>query len=75
MTLRRGLVLTALAWSTSAIAGSQEDALAAYDKFFTSFTTGNQAATCRTVCAETLCSMAPALPKLSRAGRRSRILQ
>jgi len=42
MTLRCSLILTALAWSTSVLAGPQEDALAAYDKFFTSFTTGNQ---------------------------------
>lgn len=34
--------LLVLAWSTSIQAGPKEDALAAYDKFFTLFTTGNQ---------------------------------
>lgn len=34
--------LLALAWSAYVQAGPKEDALAAYDKFFTSFTTGNQ---------------------------------
>lgn len=42
MKFRFSLLLTALAWSTSVIAGPREDALAAYDNFFTSFTTGNQ---------------------------------
>jgi uncharacterized protein (TIGR02246 family) len=42
MTFRRTFLLAALAWSTSVIAGPQEEALTAYDKFFTSFTTGNQ---------------------------------
>ena len=42
MTFRFSLLLAAAAWSTSVIAGPQEDALATYDKFFTSFTTGNQ---------------------------------
>ena len=42
MTYRFRLLLIALAWSTLVQAGPKEDALAAYDKFFTSFTTGNQ---------------------------------
>jgi hypothetical protein len=42
MTCRSVPFLIALAWSTLAQAGPGEDALAAYDKFFTSFTTGNQ---------------------------------
>ena len=42
MTSRFGLLLAALVWSTSVVAGPQEDALAAYDSFFASFTTGNQ---------------------------------
>ncbi len=42
MTYRLGLFLIALAWSTLVQASPREDALAAYDKFFTSFTTGNQ---------------------------------
>ena len=36
------LLLIALAWSMPVHAGPKEDALAAYDKFFTLFTTGNQ---------------------------------
>ena len=43
MTYRFRLLFIALAWSTLVQAGPKEDALAAYDKFFTSFTTGNQA--------------------------------
>ena len=42
MTYRFIVLLITLAWSTSVQAGPKEDALAAYDKFFTSFTTGNQ---------------------------------
>ena len=42
MTYQFILLLITLAWSTSVQAGPQEDALAAYDRFFTSFTTGNQ---------------------------------
>jgi uncharacterized protein (TIGR02246 family) len=42
MTHRFGLFWVVLAWSTLVQAGPKEDALAAYDKFFTSFTTGNQ---------------------------------
>ncbi|MCY0854159.1 nuclear transport factor 2 family protein [Cupriavidus sp. D39] len=42
MTNRFGLLLIALAWSTLVHAGPKEDALAAYDKFFTLFTTDNQ---------------------------------
>jgi uncharacterized protein (TIGR02246 family) len=42
MTYRFRLLLIAFAWSTLVQAGPKEDALAAYDKFFTSFTTGNQ---------------------------------
>ena len=42
MTRRFTLILLALAWSTAVQAGPREDALAAYDSFFTSFTTGNQ---------------------------------
>jgi hypothetical protein len=42
MTYRFRLFLIAIAWSTLVQAGPKEDALAAYDKFFTSFTTGNQ---------------------------------
>lgn len=38
---RIGLLLIALAWSTLTQAGPKEDALFAYDKFFTLFTTGN----------------------------------
>ncbi len=34
--------LLVIAWSALVQAGPKEDALAAYDKFFTSFTTGNQ---------------------------------
>src|SRR6185436_3594947 len=41
MSLRSGLLLVALVWSTSGQAAPREDALAAYDKFFTLFTTGN----------------------------------
>ena len=41
MKYRMGLLLIALAWSTLVQAGPKEDALAAYDKFFSSFTTGN----------------------------------
>ena len=37
------LLLIALTWSSLVQAGPKDDALAAYDKFFTSFTTGNQA--------------------------------
>jgi hypothetical protein len=33
--------LIAIAWSTLTHAGPKEDALAAYDKFFTTFTSGN----------------------------------
>ena len=42
--MRRVLIIFSLfaLLSTSALAGPKEDALAAYDKFFTSFTTGNQ---------------------------------
>ena len=43
MTFPFRLLLIALAWSTLVQASPKEDALAAYDKFFTSFTTGNQA--------------------------------
>ena len=43
MTYRFSLFWIVLAWSTLAQAGPKEDALAAYDNFFTSFTTGNQA--------------------------------
>lgn len=42
MKCRIGLFLIILAWSALAHAGPKEDALAAYDKFFTAFTTGNQ---------------------------------
>lgn len=42
MALRSTLLLTGLLWSTSVLAGPREDALAAYDSFFASFTTGNQ---------------------------------
>jgi hypothetical protein len=42
MTYRSSLLLIALAWSTLVQAGPKEDALAAYDQFFASFTTGNQ---------------------------------
>jgi len=38
---RFSLLLVMLAWSASIQAGPKEDALAAYDKFFTSFTKGN----------------------------------
>ena len=34
--------LVAVVFSTTIYAGPKEDAVAAYDKFFTSFTTGNQ---------------------------------
>jgi uncharacterized protein (TIGR02246 family) len=42
--MRRVLITSAMLalLSTGALAGPKEDALAAYDKFFTSFTTGNQ---------------------------------
>ena len=42
--MRRVLITSALLalLSAGALAGPKEDALAAYDKFFTSFTTGNQ---------------------------------
>jgi hypothetical protein len=42
--MRRVLITSALLalLSTGALAGPKEDALAAYDRFFTSFTTGNQ---------------------------------
>lgn len=43
MKYRMGSLLIALAWSTLVQAGPKEDALAAYDKFFSSFTTGNHA--------------------------------
>lgn len=43
MPYRLSLLFVALAWSTLVQAGPREDALAAYDKFFISFTTGNQA--------------------------------
>jgi uncharacterized protein (TIGR02246 family) len=43
MTYRLGFIVAAIAWSTLVQAGPKEDALAAYDKFFVSFTTGNQA--------------------------------
>lgn len=42
MTCRFKLLLIAFAWPTVVQAGPREDALAAYDKFFASFTTGNQ---------------------------------
>ena len=42
MISRCSMLLTALAWSTLVQAGPKEDALTAYDKFFTLFTTGNQ---------------------------------
>ena len=42
MRFRVSLVLIALAWSALVHAGPKEDALAAYDKFFALFTTGNQ---------------------------------
>ena len=42
MTYRVRSFLIVLAWSTLVQAGPKEDAIAAYDKFFTSFTTGNQ---------------------------------
>ena len=42
MTYRFSLLLIALAWSTLVQAGPKEDALGAYEKFFTLFTTGNQ---------------------------------
>ena len=42
MMCRFGFSMVVLAWSAFAYAGSKEDALAAYDKFFASFTTGNQ---------------------------------
>ena len=42
MRRRFTIVLLALAWAAAAEAGPKEDALAAYDSFFTSFTTGNQ---------------------------------
>ena len=42
--MRRAMIATALLalLTSGALAGPKEDALAAYDKFFTSFTTGNQ---------------------------------
>ena len=43
MTYRLSLLLTSFAWCALVQAGPKEDALAAYDKFFTLFTTGNQA--------------------------------
>lgn len=43
MPYRLSLLFVVLAWSTLVQAGPREDALAAYDKFFISFTTGNQA--------------------------------
>ncbi len=43
MTRRFKLIFFFLAWSATVQAGPREDALAAYDAFFTSFTTGNQA--------------------------------
>ena len=42
MTHRFSLCLIAFVWSMSVQAGPKDDALATYDKFFTSFTTGNQ---------------------------------
>jgi len=42
MTKRLCLLFAALAWCSLVQAGPKEDALAAYDSFFTSFTTGNQ---------------------------------
>jgi uncharacterized protein (TIGR02246 family) len=42
MTKRLCFLLIVLAWSSFVRAGPKEDALAAYDKFFTLFTTGNQ---------------------------------
>lgn len=42
MPYRLWLFLIAIAWSTLVQAGPKEDALAAYDQFFASFTTGNQ---------------------------------
>jgi uncharacterized protein (TIGR02246 family) len=42
MKYRFSLFLIALVWSTLVQASPKEDALAAYDKFFTTFTTGNQ---------------------------------
>jgi len=42
MTNRLSLFLIAFAWSALVHAGPREDALAVYDKFFVSFTTGNQ---------------------------------
>jgi uncharacterized protein (TIGR02246 family) len=42
MTYRFELFLIAFAWSALVQAGPKEDALATYDKFFASFTTGNQ---------------------------------
>ena len=41
MNYRIGVLLISLAWSTLVHASPKEDALAAYDKFLTSFTTGN----------------------------------
>ena len=43
MPYRIGLLLLMLAWAAPAQAGPKEEALAAYDSFFTTFTTGNQA--------------------------------
>ena len=43
MAYRIGLLLLMLAWAAPAQAGPKEEALAAYDSFFTMFTTGNQA--------------------------------
>ncbi len=42
MMYRFDSLLIALAWSALVQAGPKEDALGAYEKFFTSFTTGNQ---------------------------------
>lgn len=39
---RSCFIFFALVWSTLIQAGPKEDALVSYDKFFTSFTTGNQ---------------------------------
>jgi hypothetical protein len=43
MTYRLGFAVMAIAWSAVIHAGPKEDALAAYDKLFALFTTGNQA--------------------------------
>ena len=42
MAYRLCLLLIGLVWTTWAQAGPKEEALAAYDQFFTLFTTGNQ---------------------------------